>query len=449
MTHKKLINLLQKSSVPASVKLIIDEELKRWESYSFSINQFNTFQRKVGDYKQWNDVKLAEEYERFITNLEAFMDVCVNNAGVELKYCTISDELQKQLYKIFSVKEKEEQERQPSNYQIANKYDMLYEFIKFFSNNSLKYMKFNVQSIGSTEVETYDCSTDAIQFNIPNKTIILNASAQFSHVEWEDFVIYKIDEELDFSNTTFYCILANATKRRIMEGSKNQKPLIDTILKKADNIIKEKEIKDIFLATDKKCTNEKIKKFRIKHEKQKCNIVNIARGNIQSNNSARGCEIAIITMANFTTLSDYLLKTAMANQERIDADRFINEKGYLKMHKGFDDEQIDEEATRQMIDEVYQTVMRGNIRSDNKNKYEVIVVLTPKLMIEMMKLFPGAKFSSVDKKLNALITINNMSEDALNGLSERDKDKIFGTVREKIKMDKRDNLIQKVKKLKI
>lgn len=448
MTHKKLINLLQKSDVPPNVKLIIDEELKRWENYSFTINDFRTFKRKMGDYNNWDDVKLSDEYERFINSFEKLMELCLNNAGVELDYFRISNELKKHLLKIFTAKEREELANTQNTYNVTGKYDMLNGFISFFSNNSMKYMKHNIQHIDSSEIETYDCSTDAIQFNIPNKTIILNASAQFSHVCWEDFIIYKLDEILDFSNTTFYCILANATKRRIMEGGKHQKPLIDTILKQADNVIKKKNIKDIFLATDKKCINDKLDKFRKRHEKQKHNIINIARGNIQSNNSARGCEIAIVTMANFTTVSDYLLKAAMANEERIDSERFLNAKGYLKMHKGFDDEQIDEEATRQMIDEIYQTVMRGNIRSSSQNKYEVIMVLTPKLMVEMMKLFPNAKFESIDKELKALIELNDMTEDKLNDLSETGKDKVFYKTRNQSKMKKRDKLIKLIRKLK-
>lgn len=451
MTHKKLINLIQREEVPPHVSLIIDEELKRWENFSFTQNHFNTFERKFSKYDKWDDVGLASEYKTFMDDLKNIMEESANTYGVELEYFSISPQLRKHLLKILNSEESEEllNHNDMNQYYVADKYDKLNEFVSFFSNDSIKYIRHSIQSIKDSEVEIWDCATDAIQFLIPNKTIILNASAQYSHVKWEEFVIYKLNEKVEVPNTTFHCLLANPTKRRIMKGGKNQKPLIDSILNQADMLIKEKNIKEVFIATDKVYLNNKIDDFISKHTKRKHNVVQIARGNIQSNNLARNSEIAVVTMANFTTLSNYLLMSAMASEERIDADRFLTQNGSTKMHRGFDDEAIDEEATRQMVDEIYQTVMRGCIRSDSTNRYDIIVVLTPKLLIELMKLFPNAKFESVDKDLNAIIEMNQMSDDGINNLSKKDKDKIFNYSTSSKNRRKRNNIIKLVNQLKV
>jgi len=276
MTHKKLITLFQQNKIPDNVTIIIDEELKRWENLSFIENDLFELRNIVKDVHLWNDQTLIIEYQDFIFALEKLMNECKNNSGVECCDISLSKDLKYQLFKILCKNE-------ISSSLDTDTFDQLNEFVNFFSNQSTKYMRFQKGDC----FNSYDCGTDTINFNIPNKTIILNASANYSHVTWEDFVIYKIKESLSFQNTTFHCILANPTKRRIMTGGKNQKPLIDTIIKKAENIITINNINDIFIARDKSINNPTLKKFTDKMTKQKKNVATIARGNIQSNNTAR------------------------------------------------------------------------------------------------------------------------------------------------------------------
>ena len=118
--------------------------------------------------------------------------------------------------------------------------------------------------------------------------------------------------------------------------------------------------------------------------------MHLTRGRVTGSNAARECDIGVVAMSIFTTLSNYVLKTCVATgAQEIAADR-IWRRGRPKMMLGrFEDEAIDAQYRRQYVDELYQAVMRGIVRMDTSAHYRVWVFLPALWMaLELERLLP-------------------------------------------------------------
>ncbi len=140
-------------------------------------------------------------------------------------------------------------------------------------------------------------------------------------------------------------------------------------------------------------TIEKIKEYLQNEDKL---LVSMSRGEHIGSNKGREGDANVVAMSLFTRLSDYVLRAAIAYDKNIDADAiWTHDKKGPRWSRagGFADKRIQYAFVRQVVSDLYQTIMRGRIRSDAKAEYQVICLLTGYDCISVLeKLLPEATF---------------------------------------------------------
>jgi hypothetical protein len=283
------------------------------------------------------------------------------------------------------------------------------DFCQFFAGKLRRYVM--------KHKDGYQWTKDRVLRQCDNKMIILDGSAIYSSVKWDGFQILQAKEHqaIRYEGGVIHARKGNPTKSRLLSDIDDW---IDSIM----NDI-EPASKQVFIASNKvpeKKVQDAIDK--LSEYVGKGYVKTLYRGSIVGRNDAKDCETAIIAMSLFTTLQDYVLRTALVEGKGIDESRIFGNNNQVMMHQGFDDSMIDREFRRKYIDELYQTLMRTRARNYQGETWEAYCHIPDMYtLIELERKMKGIVFADCnDADVKAFNFLKDMSIDELHDISDKE-----------------------------
>ena len=209
-----------------------------------------------------------------------------------------------------------------------------------------------------------------VKSDIP--TIILDGSARNQITKWEDFIIVSCSQLVkNYPNTTLHLIKANPTKKKLSQShiAKKIEHLAKNILNSKDNVIVFQNKKPV----------ASVKRLKDIINENGASYVIMQRGEHIGSNKGKSCNKAIIDMSIFTTIADYALKASIVNDREIVENEIFNLRRGVRYpaqsRDGFCCKDINEQFILSLERNLYQAIMRGCIREDNTNTYDVIALI--------------------------------------------------------------------------
>ena len=136
-------------------------------------------------------------------------------------------------------------------------------------------------------------------------------------------------------------------------------------------------------------------------DKKGVSYVVMQRGEHIGSNSGKQCNKAIIAMSIFTTIPDYALKASIVNDKEIPGEDIFDsyrERNYPAYGRdGFRNKDINQQFILAVERDLYQAIMRGCIRENNTDSYDVIALIESYSVIAyLMNDLPGVKILTED-----------------------------------------------------
>jgi hypothetical protein len=374
LTHAKFIGLEAQGRIPLNVSIIIDEQMSRFESYTFHFNRWPKIKRLLS-----RDMRL-----RVVPWLRAlYKGLKSGGAAQVFRPSDWKMDYLSTVKKIFKVGSQH------------GDVDSAWEFLSFFRNVRSLYWAMregkNIHFVRST-----------IELDVPNRILILDGSATFSPVAWRGFTILRVTQHRQrrYPNIQIRALPYNPTKRQLTAH-------INQLQSDVGSILSANPSAKVFVASNRNMSKLVNVQRMVNNLRSRPATVHMTRGSVTGSNAARGCDCCVIAMSLFTSVADYVLRACVATgAQEISADRIWRNKR-PKMRQGrFDDEDIDTQYRRQYIDELYQAVMRGVVRLDPEAHYTVLAFVPALWMaMELEQLLPGFRLvgvgnTSMSRQLN-------------------------------------------------
>lgn len=357
-THKNLLTMLACGTVPALPTVIIDEALEWFETYTLTPKDHQQISRYL-------PATAAAQFNQYVS---------------DLKNLTADGSVREDTKNTFTLLDYENivKELYADNSLPPTAFEAVWAWVSFMKNgvrarfvmkssDNLKFIK--------PAVEVAD---------LPNRIIILDGSAEYSSVVWDGFTLYRLKEhQHEYPNLILHVIPCNPTKVQLQKRMAEWMSAVDAIAARNPTA-------EVILCTNKDenvpvVVRQFVEQVKAKHP----HLILMYRGSITGSNAgckAGGC---IIAMSLFTDVSDYALRAALAHWEEIEPERIWTPQGKPKMHSGFDDPQVNAEYRRRYVDEAYQTLMRGVVRTNPDAEYHVVLAIDGlDMLVELEKLIP-------------------------------------------------------------
>jgi hypothetical protein len=419
MTHHMLMRLLALGQVPATAVLVIDEEPRRWERLSLKSTELDLLDGRLAQWLEPGDADHVDEragWHEFRQCLDAARDRARESGDGIWADVSMPPELLTALFKrLHQVEGMGSAPTHRGKAENAASYDWAYAFLRFFGYPARKAVFYTPQNA------TWHCSTDTIALTLPNRLVILNASAMFSAVTWEGATVYRIPDRRTYSGTHVHVLTGNPTKAFMKRKLKD-------FMAKAEDVLKSVASPVVFVAVDKTSTEEDAQHQWLHGLEATCGPLLLGtRGSITGSNDYGTATATLILMATFRDVPDYVLTTMHVTQEELSSNRIWTAMGKPLMHNGFTDQVLQRQLLRASVDEVYQTLMRGIIRSQPSADYHVVVTLTPEAAQELAALLPGASFHA-DNTTEFMVALRQRDTDELTSMSISDMEAAIGAV---------------------
>jgi len=225
--------------------------------------------------------------------------------------------------------------------------------------------------------------TDRNAWCMPDNCIMLDGSARFTQVHWDDFKFWNI-ETPKYNGLTVHVMRGNATKSGMSRAAEEFEGYVASIRKEAEPgrvvhaVNKQKEDVPDYLPSD----NSDMLAYR--------------GTGTRGSNEFIDCDMIIMRMALFTDINDYALRAALGSQGPILAtDIWMNARGTARPNiskHGFMNASLQIAAHRQTVDELYQAILRIGVRRYDGGKYTAICTLPDDLSVALLgELLPEAK----------------------------------------------------------
>lgn len=374
-THANYMNALSTNQLPDDVDLIIiDESPDTLCEITMTNEDITLLYSLVDNHRDYNEKCQFEKYLQDITHYSDF--------GTH-KISSIDTSLANNILQFAFVK-------YHSDALTEEEISFIQSFFLFFKNERIFGM-FNQTEHNKNEFH-YISGKTKIQCNIP--TIILDGSARNQITEWENFIIVSCDRlKKNYPNTTLYVIKANPSKKKLSKAIIEEKleSLSEKLLHANDKaiIFQNKTpvpvVDTLIKIADKNCVN----------------CVVMQRGEHIGSNSGKQCNKAIIAMSIFTTIPDYALKASIVNDKEIPGEEIFDSyqgRNYPAYGRdGFRNKDINKQFILAVERDLYQAIMRGCIRENNTNSYDVIALIESYSVISyLMNDLQGVKIITED-----------------------------------------------------
>ncbi len=419
MTHHMFMRLLALNQVPATVTVVIDEEPRRWERLSLTSTFLDQLDGKFALRLKYGDGDHINEqagWRRFRDALDAAMKRAKDSGGgVWAEAAIPTDLLRTLIRRLHEVEDQDSADKRRWTAESSEFYDRAYAVMRFFGYSARKAVFYTPQDA------TWYLSTDTVEFTLPNRVVILNASAMYSPVKWEGATVYRIADKRRYSNTHLHLLIGNPTKSYM-------KKKLTEFMAKAGTIVDHARKPVVFVAMDKTGGAEELADWVQQLEAGGSRALCGTRGSINGSNEFNRATRNIMFMATFRDLSDYVLTAMHATQEEIPRDRIWSADDKPQMHNGFTDDLLNQQLLRSHVDELYQTIMRGIIRSDPSAEYHICAIVLREAVAELTALLPGATVHTDDKVTEFIASLHQMDAQAVAGLSTRDMEAAVGEV---------------------
>ena len=374
-THANYLNALSSNQLPDDLDLIIiDESPDTLCEITMTNENINLLYSLVYNHRDYNEKYQFEQYLHAITQYCDFGTHRISPINASLA----NNILQFAFVKYHSGALTEEE------------ISFIQSFFLFFKNERIFGM-FN-QTEHNKNVFHYISGKTKIQCDIP--TIILDGSARNQITEWENFIIvscYQLNKT--YPNTTLHLIKANPSKNKLSKTTiaEKLKSLSEKLLHPEDKAI-------IFQNKIPVSSVNTLKEFA---DKKGVSYVVMQRGEHIGSNSGKQCNKAIIAMSIFTTIPDYALKASIVNDKEIPGEDIFDsyrERNYPAYGRdGFRNKDINQQFILAVERDLYQAIMRGCIRENNTDSYDVIALIESYSVIAyLMNDLPGVKILTED-----------------------------------------------------
>lgn len=230
--------------------------------------------------------------------------------------------------------------------------------------------------------------SDQRAWSMPDNCIMLDGSARFTQVRWDDFKFWSVKAP-DYTGLTVHVVRGNPTKAGMIRKAAD----FDMYVEK---IRSEVHPARVVHAIDKPLEGAKNTGLPgyLKQGDMEAHRGTGTRGS----NDFIECDMMVIRMALFTDINDYALRAALGSGGSIKAEDIWKktEKAIRpNMHKtGFVHPSLQVAAHRQMVDELYQAILRIGVRRYDGGKYTAVCTLPDDLSVALLtELLPGAEIT--------------------------------------------------------
>ncbi|MBT3375639.1 MAG: hypothetical protein HN976_31660 [Lentisphaerae bacterium] len=404
-SHNRFNRLWEFRQIHPDFTIIVDEALANSEQLNLTQEQFEAI------------CDISEFLERHRHQVEAIGD------GVEEDTFELSATSKRHILRFLEDGPDPEADCEADDTQTSNQGDRVNSYLNFFSGGSERY-------VIKTE-RGFHWIKRHHRVDLPNRVIFLDGSAVYSQVEWEGFVINAVEEhrEVSFDNLTVHAQAGNPTKKRLKKKDEFA-GFQETVL----NYFSSSLGAVAFFALNK----DGKKKLplvadlvRQGSDVLRPELVILERGKILGSNEANHCDVAVICTSIFTSVSDYALRTALAEGGPVGADRiwkyFRRGKAPLMKSDGFVDSGLNDTFRRHYANELYQYLMRIRLRTyKNENCHAFFFCSGYWLLRELDRMLPGFSVEGDGSPTGAFRSLENMTLKELENLSVRDLQDLCG-----------------------
>lgn len=275
------------------------------------------------------------------------------------------------------------------------------------------------------ETNEITIARDRINFQIPNKVILLNGSAQLSmniynQPEMRIWCCPEVEEVYD--NVTLHCLKMNPTKNRM-----KHEDCITELMEYAKEVfgsVKDSVGQDaVFFALNK--TNDEMEEaislyFPLVQEKDIGH-----RGSLIGRNDWRDYDNGLVGSSLFTNLGIYALFASLRNnKEYAQCEIFrevLGKDGHARLSPQFTrnfhivNRDIDDEFQRRAVYELHQYIMRLSCRHQTKDPVHVVAIIPNiEMLLLLHDLMPGFIVDSPDPMLKLANHLLNSDEPIMN-----------------------------------
>lgn len=387
-THSHWAAAVTQEKIPNSVKcVIVDESPTLMEYFSLDKATIMNFRKVL-----FPSFLLHECFKTDISFLQTMLSDGSCKKTPALNTLANAESIKKHLYLLLS-----------KGGILPEIFEKMLIFLDFFSSSEIYGFK---DGPNNNSTMTFIRGTVNLHTSIPH--LILDGSALMSDVHWEGFHIFNCPElKQKYPQTTIQVINGNPTKAFLAHPKKFEQlteAVLETVKPKNTLLLfRNKELRnDIELASN-------IENLRTRLlEKVDVKLLELNRGEHIGSNKGRTAQVNAICMSLFNTLSYYVLRTALVHHRDISTKeiwRIPFQIPAMKRNGGFVSEEIQETYCRAISLDLYQTILRGCIRDNPANNYNVICAVSGlDILFVLQEELPGATFQYENEKVvNALI----------------------------------------------
>jgi len=338
--------------------VIIDEQLRRWETGSFSVEDIRAALQCSGVESEPIMRAITEAVEG--TGTLDTGEFIIGGVGI------LSDEV--------GVNGRSQAIRALNSHAFdEDTLNTYIEIITLLASNKIHYIMQN---------EKIHILTDRNTWSMPENCIMLDGSARFTQVKWSDFKFWRLKTP-DYSGLTVHVMRGNPTKSNMRRVEEEFNRYVDRI---------RGEVKPLRVVHAVNKTQEGGKPYE---PADKADMVASRGTDTRGSNEFIGCDMIVLRMALFTDINDYALRAALGSGVEIPVSEIWKKTADSvrpNMHKsGFVNPSLQIAAHRQIVDELYQAILRTGVRRYDSGTYTAVCMLPDDLSVSLLRdLLPGA-----------------------------------------------------------
>ena len=355
MTHKMFTSkfqpwseIVKEFNINPDSQIIIDEQLKRWQQGTFSRHEIES----ALSMGKCSKTVIMDELEKSCIGQTMVGNQNVSGVGM--------------INQSIGVDNRNQALRNIGGYQLNDEESQrVISIITLLSSESKRYVM--------KSDDKYQIISDKLNWDFPKNAIILDGSARYTQVNYDGF------EMLDYIIPSVKGLTVNIVKGNPTQAHIERK--YQEYLSTALQIKNESGSNNIVWAK-----NKGDETFTADNPGDL--IANRGTDTKGSNDFING-DMMIVIMSLFTNVHDYALRASLSENREIpfnDIWQIKNNRIVPKMGgNGWINNSIKQSYIRQVIDELYQGIMRISVRKYDRKEYQVVCMLPDLLSVEELR----------------------------------------------------------------
>lgn len=377
-THANYMNALSSDQLPNDLDLIIiDESPDTLNEIILNDENISLLYSLVENHQNYYE---KHQFEKYIRDITQFKDMGTHSVS-PLNPLLVSNILRFAFIKFQSGDLTEEE------------FSFINSFFLFFKNEHI----FGMCNETENHKNAFHFMSGMTKLRCDIPTVILDGSAKNQVARWENFIIVSCSKlEKTYPNTTLHLIKATPSKKKLSQ---------ETVAKKLQCLTEELlHPNDKAIIFQNKNPVGPVKILKDIANKTGASYVIMQRGEHIGSNLGKQCNKAVIAMSIFTTVANYALRASIVNDKEIpEGEIFDVYQGHpypAYDGNGFRNKDINHQFILAVERDLYQAIMRGCIREDNTNSYDVVALIESYSVISyLMNDLPGVKIIAEDNNI--------------------------------------------------